>query len=263
MTRKESPAKKTAPPKTTRAKRNVAAADDDGNSSQEAPVVKRPRGRPAKDTSLPTTRSRSAKPAAQKAIATRASDRTMKGPETPPPDADVNVPSTSKGLSRKAPRVSRKTRSHSSSPSDASSAAVKAPKLRIRPRSHSPGSSSYHAKRGKSRGRSRHSSHSGRVGPKRKGSHQRESTTDSETSHGIKRGQNSRRRHSKSSSSTASATTKSGGRKRRRHVRSSHSTSTRVGRRVKSKKAASSSSSRSRHTKRTNAPKATKSGKRK
>ncbi|XP_070385123.1 uncharacterized protein [Dermacentor albipictus] len=74
MTLEEGQAEKeAAPPRKTRAKRKPAAADDGGSPSEEAPVVKRPRGRTAKDPSKPTTGSRSVKPGTPKANATTAS----------------------------------------------------------------------------------------------------------------------------------------------------------------------------------------------
>ncbi|XP_037562517.1 serine/arginine repetitive matrix protein 2-like [Dermacentor silvarum] len=209
MTQKKDPAQKEAtPPKTSRAKRKPAAADDGGSPSEEAPVVKRPRGRPAKDPSSPTMRTRSSKPAMPTPMATKVSAKTRKAAETPAPDADGNVPSTSKGLPRKAPRVSRKPRSRSSSPSTGDSVATKAPKRGHRSRSRSRGSSSHHAKRGRSRARSSHSFLSGRGGHKRKSGRRGPSTADAESSRGMKRGRSKGRRHrSKNHSSAASTTT--------------------------------------------------------
>ncbi|XP_070396951.1 nucleolar protein dao-5-like [Dermacentor albipictus] len=126
MTQEEHPAKKeAATPKTTRAKRKPAAAYIGCSPSEVATTVKRPRARLAdKDPSTPTTRSRSAKPATPKAIATTASAKEGEASDELALGADVNGPSTSKGLSRRAPRASRGTRSRSSCPSDSSSAAM-------------------------------------------------------------------------------------------------------------------------------------------
>ncbi|XP_050025620.2 uncharacterized protein [Dermacentor andersoni] len=126
MTREEDPSKKeAAPPKTTRAMRKLAAADDGGSPSQEATTVKRPRARPTnKDPSPPTTRSRSLKPATPKAIGTTASAKARKASDEPAPDAYMYVPSTSKRLSQKVLKVTHKTPSRSSSPSDATSATM-------------------------------------------------------------------------------------------------------------------------------------------
>ncbi|XP_049519721.1 nucleolar protein dao-5-like [Dermacentor silvarum] len=117
MALEEDPSKRQAvPPKRTRAKQKPDAAEDGGIPSLEATSVKRLHARPAnKDPFPPTTRSRSEKPAAPKAIATTASAKVRKASDEPAPAADVNVPPTSKGLSGKAQRLSRKTRSWSSS----------------------------------------------------------------------------------------------------------------------------------------------------
>nr|XP_050025620.1 proteoglycan 4-like [Dermacentor andersoni] len=154
MTHEEPAKKEAALPNMTRAKRKLAAADDGGSQPQEATTVKRPRARPTnKDPSPPTSRFRSLEPATPKAIATMASVKARKASDEPAPDADASVPSTSEELSRKPQRVSRKTQSRSSSPSDAISAAAKTTMRGQRSRGHSNGSSSHQAKRGRNRGR--------------------------------------------------------------------------------------------------------------
>ncbi|XP_065309115.1 uncharacterized protein DKFZp434B061-like [Dermacentor albipictus] len=155
MTQEEEPAKKEAAlPNMTRAKRKLAAAYDCGSPSQEATTVKRPRTRPTnKDPSPPTTRSRSLKPATPKSIAITASAKARKASDEPASDAYASVSSTTEELSRKPQRVSRKTQSRSSSPSDAISAAAKTTMRGQRSRGHSNGSSRHRAKRGRNRGR--------------------------------------------------------------------------------------------------------------
>ncbi|XP_070380672.1 uncharacterized protein [Dermacentor albipictus] len=84
---------------TTWAKRKPAAADDGGSPSQGAPVLKRPRGNATKNSPTPVMWSRSVKPAAQKAITTRASTTWA---ERKPAAADDGGQSISRGTRRQA-----------------------------------------------------------------------------------------------------------------------------------------------------------------
>ncbi|XP_037508392.1 translation initiation factor IF-2-like [Rhipicephalus sanguineus] len=111
----------TDPPKAAeRAKRQAAVAGSGACPSNEAPAPKRPRGRPPKAVSVA--------PLAPKPVATTAARKLRKAAKATQPESEN--PSTSKAVATKAPGVSRRKRSGSSSPSNANDTAGEAPRRR-------------------------------------------------------------------------------------------------------------------------------------
>ncbi|KAL1450322.1 hypothetical protein MTO96_043939 [Rhipicephalus appendiculatus] len=133
------------PPKAWQARRQAAADDNTAGPSNEASAVKRPRGRPPKGVS--------GEPLAPKPIATTAARKVRKTADATQPASERS--STSQADATKAPTVSRRKRSRSSSPSSTNDTASEAPER---------GS----ARRKASRGISRHSSRSRHGGRARK-----------------------------------------------------------------------------------------------
>ncbi|KAL1435217.1 hypothetical protein MTO96_011139 [Rhipicephalus appendiculatus] len=108
------------PPKGRRAKRQSAADDSTASRSYEAPAAKRPLGRPPKGVSVELL--------APKPIATTAARKLRKAADATPPSSEN--PSTSDAAATKAPIVSRRKRSRSSSTSTIHDTPSEVPKHR-------------------------------------------------------------------------------------------------------------------------------------